>query len=56
MNRCLLAKKTKIEEHKKIKKTLKNIEAKEESVRKVKADETRKLQQHEAKDFQIEEK
>jgi len=52
----LEAKKTKIEEHKKIKKTLKKIEAKEESTRKVKADETRKLQEKEAKDFQIEEK
>jgi len=52
----LEAKKTKIEEHKKIKKTLKKIEAKEESTRKVKGVETRKLQEKEAKDFQIEEK
>ena len=53
----LEAKKTKIEEHKKIKKTLKKIETKkEESTRKAKADETRKLQEKEAKDFQIEEK
>ena len=50
------AKKTKIEEHKKIKKTLKKIEVKEESVRKAKADETRKLQEKEAKVFKIEEK
>ena len=53
----LEAKKTKIEEHKKIKKTLKKIETKkEESTRKEKADETRKLQEKEAKNFQIEEK
>jgi len=50
------AKKTKIEEHKEIKKKLKKIETKEESVRKVKASKTRKLQEKEAKDFQIEEK
>jgi len=50
------AKRTKIEEQKKIKKTLKKIEAKEESTRKVKAEETRKLQENEAKNFQIEEK
>ncbi len=52
----LEAKKTKIEEQKKIKKTLKKIEAKEESSRKVKAVETRKLQEKEAINFQIEEK
>jgi len=45
------AKKTKIEEHKKIKKTLKKIETKEESARKVKADETRKLQEKAAKQY-----
>jgi len=50
------AKKTKIEEHKKIKKTLKKIDVKEESARKVKAGETRKLHEKEAKNFQIEEK
>ena len=50
------AQKTKIEEHKKIKKTLKKIETKEESTKKVKAEETRKLQEKEAKNFQIEEK
>ena len=50
------AKKTKIEEHKKIKKTLKKIETKEESVRKVKADETRKLQEKAAKQYDEEEK
>ena len=50
------AKRTKIEEHKKVKKTLKKIETKEESVRKVKADEIKKPQEKEAKDFQIEEK
>jgi len=50
------AKKTKIEEQKKIKKTLKKIEAKEESSKKVKAEETRKLQENEAKNFQIKEK
>jgi len=43
------AKKTKIEEHKK-------IEAKEESVRKVKADETRKLQEKAAKQYDEQEK
>ena len=52
----LEAKRTKIEEQKKIKKTLKKIEVKEESTRKVKAEETRKLQENEAKNFQIEEK
>ena len=50
------AKKTKIEEHKKIKKTLKKIEAKEEPLRKAKADEIRKIQEKEAKNFQVEEK
>ena len=52
----LEAKKTKIEENKKIKKTLKKIEAKKEPARKTKVDETRKLQEKEAKDFQSEEK
>jgi len=47
----LEAKKTKIEEQKKIKKTLKKIEAKEESTRKIKADETRKLQEKAAKQY-----
>ena len=50
------AKKTKIEEHKKIKKTLRKIEVKEESARKVNAEKTRQLQEKEAKNFQIEEK
>jgi len=49
------AKKTRIEEHKKIKKALKKTEAKEKSASKVKANETRKLQEKETKDFQIEE-
>ena len=52
----LEAKKTKIEEHKKIKKSLKKINLKEESARKVKTEETSKLQEKEAKNFQIEEK
>jgi len=52
----LEAKKTKIEEHKKIKKTLKKIEAKEESAREVKADETRKLQEKAAKNYEEQEK
>jgi len=50
------AKKTKIEEHKKFKKTLKKIETKEESARKVKADETRKLQEKAAKQYDEQEK
>ena len=50
------AKKTKIEEHKKIKKTLKKIEIKEESARKVKADETRKFQEKAAKQYDEQEK
>ena len=50
------AKKTKIEEHKKIKKSLKKIEAKEESARKVKADETRKFQEKAAKQYDEQEK
>ena len=50
------AKKTKIEEHKKIKKTLKKIEGKEESARKVQADETRKLQEKAAKQYDEQEK
>ena len=49
------AKKTKIEEHKKIKKSLKKIEAKEESPRKIKADETRKSQEKAAKQYQYDE-
>jgi large subunit ribosomal protein L21 len=52
----LEAKKTKTEEHKKIKKTLKKTEAKEESVREVKADETRKLQEKAAKNYEEQEK
>jgi len=52
----LEAKKTKIEEHKKIKKTLKKIEVKEESTRKVKANETRKLQEKAAKNYEEQEK
>ena len=52
----LEAKKTKIEENKKIKKTLKKIETKkEESTRKAKADETRKLQEKEVKKMAAEE-
>jgi len=50
------AKKTKIEEHKKIKKTLKKIEAKEGSARMLKADETRKLQKKAAKQYDDQEK
>jgi len=50
------AKKTKIEEHKKIKKTLKKIEAKEGSARMLKADETRKLQKKAAKQYDEQEK
>jgi len=50
------AKKTKIEEHTKIKKTLKKIEAKEESTRKVKADKTRILQEKAAKQYDEQEK
>jgi len=50
------AKKTKIEERKKIKKTLKKIETKEKSARKVKADETRKLQEKAAKQYDKQEK
>jgi len=50
------ANKTKIEEHKKIKKTLKKIETKEKSSRKVKADETRKLQETAAKQYDEQEK
>ena len=52
----LEAKKTKIEEHKKIKKTLKKIEVKKESSRKVKANETRKLQEKAAKNYEEQEK
>ena len=50
------AKKTKIEEHKTIKKSLKKIETKEESVRKVKADETRRIQEKVAKEYDEREK
>ena len=50
------AKKTKIEEHKKIKKSLKKIEAKEESLRKIKANETRKSQEKAAKQYDEQEK
>jgi len=50
------AKKTKIAEHKKITKTLKKVEAKEESARKIKADETRKLQEKAAKQYDEQEK
>ena len=50
------AKKTKIEEHKKIKKTLKKVEAKEESARKIKADDTRKLQEGAARKYDEQEK
>jgi len=50
------AKKTKIEEHKKIKKALKKIKTKEEPVRKTKADETRKLQEEAAKEYDEQEK
>jgi len=50
------AKKSKIEEHNKFKKTLKKIETKEESTRKVKADETRKLQEKAAKQYDEQEK
>jgi len=50
------AAKTKIEKHKKIKKTLKKVEAKEESARKVKANETRKLQEKAAKQYDEQEK
>ena len=52
----LEAKKTKIEEHKKIKKILKKTETKEESAREVKADETRKLQEKAAKNYGEQEK
>ena len=52
----LETKKTKMVEHKKIKKTLKKIGTKEEFSRKVNAEETRKIQENEAKNFQIKEK
>jgi len=52
----LEAKKTKIEEHKKIKKTLKKTEVKEESAGEVKADKTRKLQEKAAKNHEEQEK
>ena len=50
------AKKTKTEEHKKIKKTLKKVEAKEESARKIKANDTRKFQEEAAKKYNEQEK
>jgi len=50
------AKKTKIEEYKKIKKTLKKIEAKEGPARMLKAGETRKLQEKAAKQYDEQEK
>jgi large subunit ribosomal protein L21 len=51
------AKKTKIEEHKKIKKTLKKIDAKEGSARMLKAEnETRKFQEKAAKQYDEQEK
>jgi len=52
----LEAKKTKIEEQKNIKKTLKNIESKKDTTRQVKADETRKLQENAAKEYDEQEK
>jgi len=52
----LETKKTKIEEHKKIKKTLKKIKAKENFGREIKANETRKLQEKAAKQYDDEEK
>ena len=52
----LEAKKTKIEEQKKIKKTLKNIESKKDTTRQVKANETRKLQENAAKEYDEQEK
>ncbi len=52
----LETKKTKIEEQEKIKKTLKKIEINEESTRKTKAYETRKLQEDAAKKYDEEEK
>jgi len=50
------AKKTKIEEQKKIKKSLKKIEVREEPTRKIKADETRELQEKAAKQHDEQEK
>ena len=52
----LEAKKTGIEEQKKIKKALKKVEIKGESTRKIKADETRKLQEKVAKQYDKQEK
>ena len=52
----LEAKRTKIEEQKKIKKTLKKIEVKEDFARKIKSDETRKLQEKAAKQYDEQEK
>ena len=52
----LEAKKTKIEEQKNIKKTLKNIESKKDTTRQVEADETRKLQENAAKEYDEQEK
>ena len=56
-DQILKAKKTKIEEQSKIKKTLKKTEdKKEESLRKAKAEETRKLQEKSAKNYNEEKK
>jgi len=52
----LEAKRTRIEEHKKIKKSLKKIETKGESTRKAKADETRKFQEKAAKEYNEQER
>ena len=52
----LEAKKTKIEEHKKIQKTLKKIESKKDATREIKADETRKLQEKAAKEYDEQDK
>ena len=56
-DQILKAKKIKVEAQSKIKKTLKKTEdKKEESVRKIKAEETRKLQEKAAKDYDKQEK
>ena len=52
----LEAKKTKIEEHKEIKKKLKKIEVKEDFASKIKSDETRKLKEKAAKQYDEQEK
>ena len=52
----LEAKKTKIEEHKKIKTILKKIDAKENLTRVEKAEETRKLQEKSAKQYDVQDK